>query len=117
VFELPILTPTTSPKRTRAGRGFLPGCDLRTTRGRRLRAIVNAYIADLPGEPSASELSLCMQAGTLALQMEDLQAMVARGESIPTASMARLSKELARVVTTLRGERRPARRAAGRGDR
>ncbi len=116
MLDLSILTPPTPPKRTRAGRGFLPGCDLRTTRGRRLRAIVNAYIADLPGEPSASELSLCMQAGTLALQMEDLQAMVARGESIPSASMARLSKELARVVTTLKGESRSGRRA-GRGER
>jgi hypothetical protein len=117
VFEMPILTPTTPPKRRcRAGGRLMPGVDFRTGRGRRLRALLNAHLADLPGEATATDLALIRQAATLELQLEDMAVSVSRGESICNATQLRLSRELGRIVATLKGERRSDRRA-GRGDR
>jgi hypothetical protein len=116
VFELPSLTPTTSPpKRTRAGGRLLPGVDFRTSGGRRLRSLVLAHLADLDREATATDHALIKQAAALELQLEDFATRVARGESVSTAAQVSLSRELARIVTALRGERRSGRRAVRGG--
>jgi hypothetical protein len=118
VFDLSLAPLTTPPKRRcRAGGRLMPGVDFRTGRGRRLRALLNAHLADLPGEATATDLALIRQAATIELQLEDLAVTVSRGESICNATQLRLSRELGRIVATLKGERRPGRRVAGRGVR
>lgn len=116
MLNLSLTTPTPK-RRCRAGGRLMPGVDFRTGRGRRLRALLNAHLASLPGEPSATDFALCRQAAMLELQLEDIATSVARGESVNTATQLQLSRELARVVTTLNGERRSGRRAAGQGVR
>jgi hypothetical protein len=105
VFDLSILTPTTPPKRTRSGGRLLPGVDFRTGRGRRLRSLVLAHLADLDREATATDHALIKQAATIELQLEDLAVAVSRGESIATATQLQLSKELARLCGALKARR------------
>jgi hypothetical protein len=107
------LSLASSPKRIRSGRGVLPGIDLRTVRGRRFRALLNSYTAELDDDPTEADLALARQAAALTLQLEDEQLSTARGAPVDSSKLILLTKELTRLTDALRGRGAP-KRARGR---
>jgi hypothetical protein len=108
------LSLTATPKRSRSGRGVLRGVDMRTVRGRRFRALLNSYTAELDREASTADLALARQAAALTLQLEDEQLSTARGAPVDSSKLILLTKELTRLTDALKGRRTPARRSAAR---
>lgn len=67
---------------TRVGTGAapLPGLDMRTTQGRRIKEIVGSLVSDLGGDPTEGQFILIQRIAVLTSQLELIEAAVANGE-------------------------------------
>jgi hypothetical protein len=76
---------------------------------RRVRDIARAHIADLGGEKNCSQaqISLCQRAGTLATEIERLEALLSIGEKVDVDLLGRLIGHLRRCYEVLGLERKP----------
>ena len=81
------------------------GQDLRTTAARRKRALVEAYLNELPGPPSAADLSIIEAAASLRLELERIERRALKGAPLPR-DYCTLSKLLDQKLERIRS--RPA---------
>jgi hypothetical protein len=87
---------------------LLPGLDGRSATARRFRDLVNAFIADMGGLDSCSEirLGLLRRLAATTVQAEILEARMVNGETIDIATLCTLASTTVRLSQRLGLERR-----------
>lgn len=90
------------------GRDVLPGVDNRTMIARRFYDVCQALISDQAGLDRCSEarLQLIRRFAAAAVMAEEMEARLARGESIDVAQHAQLSSTLVRLAARIGINRR-----------
>jgi hypothetical protein len=79
------------------GRTLLAGVDGRSAGARRYRDV----LADVMEQTGRRNEALCRRYASLVMQSETLDAMIARGETVTTDEVVKLSGELRRVMSRL----------------
>jgi hypothetical protein len=94
------------PKRARYARGIqLPRvADGRSQYARRFRTLVESFVADLGGDPSAEDAVLIRQTAHLVLTAERLQAEGIDGADVDVDELIRINSETRRNLAELRGK-------------
>ena len=79
--------------------------DLRSAAARRYRHLIATFTAEIGGNPTELERGLIKQAAALTLKSEDLQAAIVAGQDgADPDAIIRLSSEIRRILTTLKGK-------------
>jgi hypothetical protein len=92
----------------------LPLVDHRTQAARRYRALLDSYAAELGGDHlTEPDKALVAQCAALQLRIEALQHAIVAGETVQSDEIIRLSSELRRTLTALRGKANKAKQPAG----
>jgi hypothetical protein len=91
------------------GSAVLDGVDGRTAAGRRYRDVLDGLVTehDIRGE---SDMHLAREAARLSVWLEGEAARAARGESVDMGASVTAGNLLRRILSDLRGPRRPSRR-------
>jgi hypothetical protein len=86
-------------------RPFAGRVDLRSAAARRYRHLITTFTADIRGNPTELERGLIKQAAALTLKSEGVQAAIVAGQDdADPDAIIRLSSEIRRILTTLRGK-------------
>jgi hypothetical protein len=106
--RLPAARKAQARSRVSNGRDVLPGVDNRTMIARRFYDVCHALISDQAGLDRCSEarLQLIRRFAAAAVMAEEMEARLARGESIDVAQHAQLSSTLVRLAARIGINRR-----------
>jgi hypothetical protein len=106
--RLPAARKAQARSRVSNGRDVLPGVDNRTMIARRFYDVCQALISDQAGLDCCSEarLQLIRRFAAAAVMAEEMEARLARGESIDVAEHALLSSTLVRLAARIGINRR-----------
>ena len=106
--RLPAARKAQARSRVSNGRDVLPGVDNRTLIARRFYDVCQALISDQAGLDRCSEarLQLIRRFAAAAVMAEEMEARLARGESIDVAQHAQLSSTLVRLAARIGINRR-----------
>jgi hypothetical protein len=107
---VPLGTPRKRDMQSRVttGSAVLPGVDNRSEVARRYRDILSAIVSDMGGADRLSEvrLQLCRRFSAAAVMAEQLEAKLARGETIDIGQHAQLVSSMVRVSNRIGLNRR-----------
>lgn len=106
VHRKPVIG-TKSKQRTRIGNGtdLLPDVDGRSPMVRRIRELLDQFIADMGGDPSEAKRTIAKRAATLIVWCESAESKMANGEELDIGTFTTAANTLRRLLVDVGLER------------